>query len=403
MTKKLYLENPYLLSCSSDVIGQTQVDGRPGIILDQTVFYPASGGQPHDTGTINDVIVIDVIEDDNKQIVHLLEKPINAPEADATINWERRFDHMQQHTGQHILSQAFVKTCNADTLSFHLGENSATIDLNQSGLTIETITTVEQLANRIIFENREVIGHVVGKSELKQFPVRGVPSVEENIRILEIKDYDYSPCGGTHCAGTGEIGIVKISRYENYKGGTRIHFLCGVRALKEFQKKTELLKKLSKDMSCAETDLPQSIAKMKDDLKALTGERDDLVKRLLNYEADALYSEGKSQKKIHLIKGVFKDRHHREVKLLAKKILERYSDTVILFGIKSAGKAQLLFQRSDGLTFNMGELMETACSVINGRGGGRPQQAQGGGSDVGKLEDALQGAENTIFKRNPNG
>jgi alanyl-tRNA synthetase len=397
MTKKLYLDDPYLLSCSSEVVGQTQVDGKPGIILDQTIFYPTSGGQPHDTGTINNVAVVDVFEDENRQIVHLLEKPISAIEVEATINWERRFDHMQQHTGQHVLSQAFVKAWDADTLSFHLGEKSASIDLNRPGLTIETITTVEQLTNRIIFENRAVIGHMVAKNELKQFPVRGLPTVEENIRILEIKDYDYSPCGGTHCANTGEIGIVKIRRHENHKGGTRIHFVCGFRALKDYQEKAEILKNLCRAMSCAEADLAQNITKMKDDLKALMAERDHLNKILLNYEADALFSEGKSQKEIHLIKSVFEDRNQKEVKLLAKKILEKHPDTVILFGIKASGKAQLLFQRSEELAFDMGQLMEMACAVINGRGGGRPQQAQGGGSDVGKLEEALQGAEDMFF------
>jgi alanyl-tRNA synthetase len=398
MTKKLYLEDPYLLSCSSEVIGQTQIDRKPGIILDQTVFYPASGGQPHDTGTINNVAVVDVFEGENRQIVHLLEKPIGALEVEATINWERRFDHMQQHTGQHLLSQAFVKAWDADTLSFHLGEQSATIDLNQSGLSIETITTVEEFANRIIFENRAVISHMVGKNELKQFPVRGLPTVEENIRILEIKDYDYSPCGGTHCSKTGEIGIVKIRRHENYKGGTRIHFVCGFRALKDFQKKAEILKHLCTTMSCAEADLSQNISKMKDDLKALTGERDNLNKRLLNYEADSLFSQGKKHANIRLIKKIFNDRHQKEIKLLAKKIVEKSDDTVILFGIKTEGNAQLLFQRSEELTFNMGELMGAACTVINRRGGGRPQQAQGGGSDVEKLEDALQGAEGMLFK-----
>jgi alanyl-tRNA synthetase len=137
---------------------------------------------------------------------------------------------------------------------------------------------------------------------------------------------------------------------------------------------------------------------MKDDLKALTGERDQMNKRLLDYEADTLFSAGKTQKEIYLIKSVFDDRNQKEVKLLAKKILEKYPDIVILFGIKAAGKAQLLFQCSEELTFDMGRLMENACAVINGRGGGRPQQAQGGGPDVEKLEDALQGAEDMLFK-----
>lgn len=397
MTKKLYIEDPYLRKCSSEVIGQTEVDGKPGIILNQTVFYPTSGGQPHDTGTINNVAVVEVLEDVNRQIVHLLEKPVKALEVEATINWERRLDHMQQHTGQHILSQAFVKACDADTLSFHLGEKSATIDLNQSGLTIEAITTVEQLANRIIFENRTVMSHMVGKNELQRFPVRGLPTVEDNIRILEIKDFDYSPCGGTHCCKTGEIGILKIRRHENFKGGTRIHFVCGFRALKDYQKKTEILKQLSKAMSCAEADLHANIQKMKDDLKSLRTDHDHLKKQLLNYEADALIAESKKLEEIHLINKIFGDRDQKEVKLLAKKILEKFPNTVILFGIKAEEKASLFFQCSEELALNMAQLVETACAIINGRGGGRPQQAQGGGSDVKKLESAMQRCEDLLF------
>jgi alanyl-tRNA synthetase len=128
MTKKLYLDNPYLRTCSAKVIEQTQVDAKPGIILNQTVFYPTSGGQPHDTGTMNTVDVIAVLEDNNRDIIHLLEKPLEGSQVECEINWERRFDHMQQHSGQHILSQALLQICDADTISFHLGEQSATID-----------------------------------------------------------------------------------------------------------------------------------------------------------------------------------------------------------------------------------------------------------------------------------
>jgi alanyl-tRNA synthetase len=398
MTKKLYLEDPYLLSCTSEVVGRTRIDGKQGIILDRTVFYPTSGGQPHDTGRINDVPVVDVFEDENKQIVHLLEKQVNASEVETIIDWERRFDHMQQHTGQHILSQAFVKSCNADTLSFHMGEKSATIDLNRSGLTLENINKVERLANRIIYENREVIGHMVGKNELNQFPVRGVTNVEEDIRILEIRDYDYSPCGGTHCSRTGEIGIIKISRCENYKSGKRVHFVCGSRALKDFQEKAGILRILSQALSCARSDLPQNITKLKDDLKALMRERNDLNKRSLNYEADSLFSQAKQQAGIFLIKKIFKDRHQKDIKLLANKIMEKSDNTIILFGIKAEGKAQLLFQCSEGLAFDMGKLMKTACAVINGIGGGRPRQAQGGGPDGEKLADAIQNAEDAILE-----
>ena len=398
MTKKLYLENPYLQSCLSNVIGRTEVDGKPGVILDQTVFYPTSGGQPHDTGNINNLAVIDVFEDKNRHIVHLLEKPIARGQAACEINWQRRFDHMQQHTGQHILSQAFLKICKGDTLSFHLGDHSATIDIDQPGLSPEVITAVEQLANQTVFENREVTGRMVDKNEIHRYPVRKLPTVEENIRIIKIKDFDYSPCGGTHCSKTGEIGLIKIRRHENYKGGTRIHFVCGSRALEDYQAKTEILKQLSKSMSAAESDLPLNITKLKEDLKAFTAERNHLGKKLLDYEADSLFSESKKHMNTHLIKKIFKARHQKEIKLLAEKIVDKFPDTVTLFGIKSEGSAQLLFQCSQNLGCDMERLMKSACQVINGRGGGRPQQAQGGGSEPDKLEDALQIAKDELFE-----
>ena len=398
MTKKLYLADSYLLTCSSDIIDQTEVNGTPAVILDQTVFYPTSGGQPHDTGTINNVAVIDVLEDENRQIVHLIEKQIEGSQATCEINWQRRFDHMQQHTGQHILSQAFLKACDGDTLSFHLGDSSATIDIDQPGLSTEIIESVEQLANRIVFENRDVTGHVVGKNEIHIYPVRKLPTVEENIRILEIKDFDYSPCGGTHCSKTGEIGLIKIRRHENYKGGTRIHFVCGHRALKDYQGKSEILKQLTNAMSIAEVDLPHIVTKLKDDLKVLTRERDQLKKELLDYEAVSLISEAKTHAGINLVKKIFNARHQQEIKLLAKKIVDKFPETVILFGTKSEGSAQLLFQCSENIDYDMGELMKFACDIINGRGGGRSQQAQGGGPNAGKLEDALQRAEDKLIE-----
>jgi alanyl-tRNA synthetase len=398
VTEKLYLDDPYLRTCSAKVIEQTQVDAKAAVILNQTLFYPTSGGQPHDTGTMNTVDVIAVLEDNNRDIIHLLEKPLEGSQVECEINWERRFDHMQQHSGQHILSQALLTTCAADTVSFHLGEQSATIDSNQSGLTVEQISRVENLANRIIFENRDIIAHEVCKDEVRRFPIRKPPTVDERIRILEIKDFDYSPCGGTHCSKTGEIGILKIRRCENYKGGTRIHFVCGFRALKDYQQKTEILKQISRAMSAAEADLSQNIAKLKDDLKALSAERDSLKKKLLDDEAFSLFSEGKQHADIRLIRKMFTDRHQKEIKLLAKKIVEKSPSTVVFFGIKSEGNAQLLFQCSAALAFDMDGLMQTASSVINGRGGGRPQQALGGGPAVEKLEAALQAAEEMLFK-----
>lgn len=400
MTVKLYLEDPSRQNFSAEVIERIVIDGKPAVVLDQTLFYPTSGGQPHDTGTLNDIPVVDVFEDERRRVVHLLQGPLAGPTVEGRIDWRRRFDHMQQHTGQHLLSQAFIKVCNAETLSFHLGDEGATLDVHQAGLGSETIASVEDLANQIVCENRQVRFHMVAKSDLDQYPVRKPPAVEEDIRIIEIEDFDYSPCGGTHCSRTGEIGLIKIRRHENYKGGSRIHFLCGFRALKDYRHKTAILKQIGDALSSGEGDLPQNIQKMQDELKRLRWEHNHLRKQLLRYEAGELGSGCRKLGNINVVVKIFEDRNPQELKLLGQLVLENHPDTVVLFGSKAEGKASLFFQRSKELDIDMGKLMQAACAVINGRGGGRPQQAQGGGSEVDKLEEALTSAGDLLTGRN---
>jgi alanyl-tRNA synthetase len=392
MTEKLYLKDQYLQEFSSRVIQRDDSGKQPGIVLEQTLFYPTAGGQPHDTGTINGIPVVGVVADDSAGIVHFLSEPLSGTEVKGTIDWERRFDHMQQHTGQHLLSQAFLKTCDAQTLSFHMGDESATLDLDQAGFSNKTIEAVENLANRIIYENRRIVAHMVTKDELASYPVRKPPTVDDDIRIIEIEDFDFSPCGGTHCSKTGEIGIVKIRRFENYKGGARIHFLCGLRALKDYQGKAAVINKIAGSLSSGENDLYNNINKIQYELKSLQRTHGNLRKELIEYEAEALISECKTSGGINVIKKVFEDRDLGDLKPLATKILEKIDNTVILFGVETQQKASLLFMRSDEINCDMGKLMQDACAVINGRGGGRPQQAQGGGPAADKLDEAIQSA-----------
>ena len=396
MPLKLYLQDAYLQTFSSTVTDRLEQNGKPGLVLEQTAFYPTSGGQPHDTGTINGIPVIDVIEDDRLGIVHLLEKPVQADTVEGLVDWERRFDHMQQHTGQHILSQAFLQICNAQTLSFHLGDAGATIDIDQPGLDGKTISSVENTANKLVFEDRDVIAHIVSKDDMDRFPVRKPPTVAENIRILEVKDFDYSPCGGTHCARTGEVGIIKIRQFENYKGGSRIHFVCGGRALLDYQQKTETLKTITGLLSTGEAALGQSILKLQEELKALRQEHNLLKKQQLEYEAQTLAKEFKKYGGMNVLKKIFDDRDPRDLKILGANMLEGFSDRVVLFGSRSAKNASLLFLCSEELELDVARLLQSACEVIGGRGGGRPNMAQGGGPEVEKLELALQGAVEAI-------
>jgi alanyl-tRNA synthetase len=295
------------------------------------------------------------------------------------------------------MSQAFMKICEAETMAFHLGEKSSTIDVNKANLKLETVLAVENLTNQIIFENREVRAHFVGPHEIDRFPVRKPATVKADIRVIEVGDFDYSPCGGTHCRQTGEVGIFKVKRFENYKGGSRIHFLCGQRALKDYQQAGKILKKLSETLSSSVSDLPLNVGRLKENAKLLQLENENLKKRLLEFEAQTLATEGEKRGKIRVLTKVFQDRHPKELQLLASKILASSPNTIIFFGVKEGKKATLLFACSDTLTYNMGELMQMACTVIEGRGGGRPHLAQGGGARADKIEAALQCAQTALF------
>lgn len=398
MTRKLYHEDQYLTTFSSKVVEHLEVEGKFALLLEQTAFYPASGGQPYDLGTIQGIPVCEVVENDTRQILHLLERPVDKSVVDGRIDWPRRFEHMQQHSGQHLLSQAFIKVCRAETVSFHLGEDISTVDVNQAGLTEEQIIETEELANQIVYENREILSHWVARDELDQFPVRKMPVVEENIRIIEIKDFDFSPCGGTHCSGTGEIGMIKVRKWEHYKGGTRVQFLCGWRALRDYQHKTAIMRQLSVALTSGEADLPQNITKLQEDVQTLRREQAALTKQLLEFEVKTLLAERTQNDDVFVLAKIFTDRNPKDLKVLANMVLERSPKTVVLFGGKAGGKASLIFLRSDALPFDMNALMKTACEVMNGRGGGQPHQAQGGGTEVERLEEALHYAHEALFR-----
>ena len=317
MTKKRYHDDAYQTTFSTNVVEQASVDGAPALILEETLFYPTSGGQPHDTGTLNGIPVLDVQETDDHQIVHLVDAPIDQDVVEGRIDWDRRFDYMQQHTGQHLLSQAFMQTCEADTLSFHLGDKSSTIDISTPDMTADHMAETESLANQIVYENRPVLMHLVTQEELRNFRVRKMPKVEQNIRIIEIQDFDFSPCGGTHCAHTGELGLIKIRKWENYKGGTRVHFLCGNRALQDFQQKTELLRQLTDMLTAGETDLPAIISRLQEEAKQLRKELAQNTAQLLEYEARVLLAERITCGAFLVLTKTFQQRSPKDLKLLS--------------------------------------------------------------------------------------
>ncbi len=268
MTERLYWMDPYLQRFTATVIAFAEQDGRPAVILDRTAFYPTGGGQPHDRGMLNGVPVVDVVErESDGAILHVLARPLTAREVEGQIDWERRFDHMQQHTGQHILSQAFLRIAGAQTVSFHMGEDIVTIDLDRVGFPPETIEAVEELANRVVLENREVRTWFVEAEEAEGLGLRRPPKVEGRIRIVEVADFDRSACGGTHVRRTGEVGPIQIVKLERRGNETRVSFLCGWRALRDYRRKHRLLQEVASSLSVGETMLPEAIQALQAELK----------------------------------------------------------------------------------------------------------------------------------------
>ena len=275
-----YYTDPYTVDFEADILEVFQVDQNIGVVLDKTFFYPTSGGQEHDTGTINGVPVVDVVDQDGR-VVHLLSDQISAGRARCSIDWRRRFENMQQHTGQHILSAALENLFDIQTASSRLGESIGTIDLSRQPSENELQAAVE-LANRIVQENREVVIHFADNSSIGSFKLRKPPKVDGTIRIVEVKDYDFSPCGGTHCTHTSEVGVILTGNMEKVKASlTRIEFACGNRAVKHYYDLHKSATESARLLSTVAVEIPAGIEKLKTQLRENGSKLKELSERIL--------------------------------------------------------------------------------------------------------------------------
>jgi alanyl-tRNA synthetase len=377
-TQRLYYTDSSTWRFSTQVLETTTYHDKPAVVLDQTYFYPTGGGQPHDTGTLGDARVIDVVtRADDKAVLHVLDGAAPTGKVNASIDGARRFDHMQQHTGQHILTQAFVQTCEANTVGFHLGE-SVTIDLDAPTLTAEQITRAESLANTIVTDNRAVTTRIIDPNDADGVRMRRVPeALATGLRVVEVTDFDTTACGGTHVRSTGEIGMIKVLRTEKYKGGTRVEFACGGRALREFGRRVAVTAQLTADLSCALDDLPTIVgayrAAASDSEKTIKALRE----RLIEYEARDLIATAAPHGEARLVLAVYDGRDAAELRLLAARIV-REDGMLALLGL-AGEKSHVICARSADLPRDMNELLKRALEPLGGRGGGGAVLAQGGG------------------------
>ncbi len=397
MTEKLYLTDSYMIEFEARVLDVVERAEGSAVVLDQTCFYPEGGGQPCDLGRLNDAAVLKVAEEKGA-VYHFVDRlSVSKGEKLAgRIDWERRFDHMQQHTGQHLLSQAFLRTLGCETVSFHLGGESSTIDLEVESLTPEAIYGAEDTANGIIYQNRQTKCYSVEEESLGELPLRGASPRNDKWRVVEIGDFDYSLCGGTHCRTAGEVGIVKVRRWERSKGRARVEFFCGRRALKDYRAKNRWLFEISRELGVSESEAGERLRRQLEENKELRRKLNRATEVMLEMEAGSLAAGAKEIKRVKVIARVFHDREVNEVKQLAAKLTAK-ENCAALFGV-ARDTATVIFSCSQGLGLDMGNLMASAAELVGGKGGGKPTLAQGGGPRVDRLQEAIDKAEESVTK-----
>ena len=401
-TQRLYWEDPYRCEFEANIVAELRLDGKWGdgiahaVVLDTTCFYPTSGGQPHDEGTLNGRVVLDVVEVD-EGVAHVLAEPLPSGSVHGVIDWSRRFGHMQQHTGQHILSQAFERQLDATTISFHLGETISTIDVTVPSLDEKAAARVEDLANRIVLENRPVTTQEYDEGEVQSLPLRKLPQVHGLIRVVHIDQFDFSACGGTHVRATEEVGCIHLRRWERCRGGSRVEFLCGWRALGDYRARDLLCQTLANELSTAVGELSGAMARLREAEQSARHQAEGLRKRVLDLELSRLAGEAERIGELRVLCRLLEDYDAGNMRYMAQNLIQK-PGIVVLLAVTDPSP-QICFARSDDVDVDMGQLLRAATAPYGGRGGGRAHFAQGGGVAAADLVPVLAAAREQISSR----
>ena len=389
MTERLYYTDASLTEFDAVVVSIERRDGQDAIVLDRTAFYPTSGGQPSDTGRLGDVPVVDVVEREDGSILHLVGAEFASGQAvRGVVDWARRFDHMQQHTGQHLLSAAFDRLWKARTIGFHLGAVVSSLDLDRE-LPLSAIASAEAEADRIVWENRPVSIRFVAEDDAARLDLRKEPGRSGELRIINIEGFDLSACGGTHVTRTGEVGIVAVSSSEKLRGGLRVEFLCGNRVLREFRRLRDSVAGCIRHLSVSPEELPAAIeraqAENKDQRKTIKAQQE----RLAGFEAGALAARaeivGSERRVIEALDGW----DANGLKAMAVAITATPGYQVALFSASVPVLA--VVARSKDSAIDARATLAALLERFGGKGGGKPDLAQGGGL-TGELQEILKAA-----------
>jgi alanyl-tRNA synthetase len=382
MITRLYYSDANLTSFSGTVTESgTLPDGRSYAVLDRTAFYPTSGGQPHDLGVLGGVRVLDVVDrEEDGSIVHVLESPLASGHVVAgEIDAARRRDHVQQHTGQHVLSAAFVHACNAPTVSFHLGADTSTIDVTAT-LDASQVARGEDEANRIVWEDRAVSVRYASAEEAAALPLRKESKRTGTLRLVDIEDWDLSACGGTHVSRTGSIGAILVTGWERYKGGTRIAFACGDRAVRYARALRDVVTGATRLLSIKPEELVDAVTRLQAEAKEVRLQARTLGESLAAFEAERFVREA-SASGTNLVAQIV-DRDANGLKALAQAVAALGASAVL---VSKSRPCLIVAARSAGSAnegFDASAVVKALISRFGGKGGGRPEMAQAGGIDA---------------------
>ena len=438
MTERLYYRDSFLLDFDAEV-REISESPRPALILDRTAFYPTSGGQVFDTGWITSVNaaklrITEVAETEDGRIIHYLEAPAHdLPTQDlqpgtrvhGQIDAVRRRDHMQQHSGQHVLSAAFLRLYNMPTVSFHMADDYCSIDLDTNALDAPTLTkeqveAAERLANEVILEDRPVDVRFVTRAEAAKLGLRKLPPAEhDELRLIDIRDFDLCACGGTHVRQTGQIGAILLRKIEKVRQGWRVEFVAGRRAVSAARRDFSTLTEAAALFSSHIHDVPQQVRKSLDEIRSLRKQREQSLEELAEAQAAALLAETAETNGRKIVVRIFSDRDMNWLKLLAQKITRLSANAIALLATTSPQPALVFAQSASlgqsgqpgsgqsgqasdkGEPFDMGALLKETMSKLGGRGGGSKDMAQGGVPSAEGIEAALKAAAEKVSPVSP--
>ena len=391
-TERLYYHDSFLREFDAQVISCEKEGERWKIVLDRTAFYPTSGGQPHDTGKLGDVPVIEVADAEHK-VVHYASAEVPVGPVHGVIDWPRRIDHMQQHTGQHLLSAAFIELFGFQTVSFHLGKETSTIDLDTPAVIPKQPEEAERRVNEVIFEDKPVVIRFGTAEELIEAGIRKKVEREGILRAIEVEGFDRQPCGGTHLERTGQAGLLLIRKLERRRDQCRVDFVCGFRALAAARNDFSTLTQAASLLSCGLGEVPAVLGKLIEDRRVQHGAVKRLEEGLAEHEARKLLASQPSTGALRVISSALEEATPSYLGLLAAKLVAE-ANVVALLASRASG--HVVFAQTKGLSHDMGALLRNTLKQLGGKGGGAKDFAQGNVLDAAKAADVVAHAKKVL-------